>query len=37
MSKLKIYETEKRYLQALNLTPEEYTKAIRALCKRLKL
>lgn len=32
-----IYEQEKRKLQQKNLTPEEYEKAIRELCDRLKI
>jgi hypothetical protein len=37
MDKYKLYEQEKQKLQAQNLTPKEYTKAVRELAKRLKI
>lgn len=37
MNKYIIYETEKTKLQALNLPPKEYEKALRELLKKLKL
>lgn len=37
MNKLKLYEQEKRKLQQLNLTPEEYEKRIRELAKKLRI
>lgn len=32
-----VYESEKRKIQALNLSPKEYTEAIKELAKRLKI
>lgn len=37
MTKWQIYEMEKRRLQAANLSPAEYERAIRDLCRRLKI
>ena len=30
------YENEKRKIQKRNLTPDEYERAIRDICKRIK-
>jgi len=35
MSKTDDYEKAKREIQKKNLTPDEYERAIRELCKRL--
>lgn len=37
MSNYQIYEIEKRKLELQNLSPKEYEKAIRKLCKKLEL
>lgn len=37
IEKWKIYEDEKRKLEEKNLAPEEYTKCIVELCRRLEL
>ena len=37
MTKDQLYEYEKKKIQILNLTPEEYEKAIQQLCKKLKI
>lgn len=35
MNKWIIYESEKKKLQAKYLTPEQYEKAIKELCKKI--
>jgi hypothetical protein len=37
MNKWIIYEAEKKKLQAMDLTPEEYEKAVRELCEKLRI
>lgn len=36
-NKWKLYEKEKRKLQKMNLTPEEYKRNIKLLCERLMI
>ena len=33
----RIYEEEKKKLQEMNLTPQEYEEKIKELCKKLKI
>lgn len=35
MSKAKSYERFKKYLQSLNLPPEQYEKRLKAWCKKV--
>ena len=37
MTKWQEYESEKKKLQTKDLTPDEYDKAIQAICKRLRI
>ena len=37
MTKWQQYEAEKRRLQAMNLSPKEYERALAEIIKRLKL